>query len=45
MRAIGGSSKKVAFDYDIPLDAMRAALDYYMLHRHAIDARIAAKVA
>jgi uncharacterized protein (DUF433 family) len=45
MRAIDGTSEQVAFDYDIPLDVMKAALAYYKLHRHAIDARIAANVA
>jgi uncharacterized protein (DUF433 family) len=45
MRAINGSPEQVAYDYDIPLDVMKAALEYYKLYRHAIDARIAANVA
>ncbi|HZR98642.1 MAG TPA: DUF433 domain-containing protein [Chloroflexota bacterium] len=33
---------RVAEDYEVPLDAVRAALAYYRQHRRAIDERIAA---
>lgn len=36
---------RVAADYDLPVDAVLAALAYYEKHRAAIDARIAANVA
>lgn len=32
--------KQAAADYDLPLDAVRAAVAYYYRHRQAIDARI-----
>jgi uncharacterized protein (DUF433 family) len=42
MRAIDGGVDEVAFDYDLPKEAVKAAFGYYKRHRHAIDARIAA---
>lgn len=36
---------QVAFDYDIPLEAVEAAILYYQEHRGAIDALLAANAA
>ncbi len=38
---VGQDIDRVADDYDLPRDAIEAALAYYQRHRHAIDARIA----
>ena len=40
--AVDGSAEQVAADYDIPLEAVEAALAYYEAHRSLIDARIEA---
>lgn len=40
--AVGGQARKVAADYDLPVEAVEAALAYYEQHRAVIDARIAA---
>jgi len=36
---------RVAEDYELPLEAVEAALAYYRQHKTAIDARIAANAA
>ncbi len=38
---VAGDPQRVAEDYEVPLEAMEAALAYYALHRGLIDARIA----
>ncbi len=38
----GADVARVAADYDIPIQAVEAALAYYGRHKQAIDARIAA---
>lgn len=43
--AVGGSVSHVAADYDVPLEAVEAAIAYYHQHRSIIDARIAANSA
>ena len=43
--AVGGDPVRVAEDYEVPLDAVRAALAYYRRHRALIDARLAANAA
>ncbi|HEX5415435.1 MAG TPA: hypothetical protein VFZ25_07200 [Chloroflexota bacterium] len=43
--AVQGSAKRAAEDYDLPTDAVKAALAYYERHKQAIDARIAANAA
>jgi uncharacterized protein (DUF433 family) len=40
--AVDGDTARVASDYDISTDAVRAALAYYKAHREIIDARLAA---
>ena len=40
--AIGQDRVQTAVDYDIPLEAMDAALAYYACHKPVIEARIAA---
>lgn len=35
----GGNIEETAHDYDIPVDAVRAALAYYERHREVIDNR------
>jgi hypothetical protein len=44
-RAVGGDVARAAGDYDVPVDAMEAALTYYRQHKQAIDARIAVSAA
>jgi hypothetical protein len=44
-RAVGGDVARAAGDYDVPVDAMEAALAYYRQHKQAIDARIAVSAA
>lgn len=38
----GGDEKQVAVDYELPVDAVRAALAYYRRHAAVINARLAA---
>ena len=40
--AAGGDEEQVAADYEVPVEAVRAALAYYRRHREAIDAHLAA---
>jgi uncharacterized protein (DUF433 family) len=40
--AVGRRAQSVAADYDLPLEAVEAALAYYKQHQSAIDARLAA---
>jgi uncharacterized protein (DUF433 family) len=40
--AVGHRADKVAEDYDLPVEAVEAALAYYRQHQDVIDARIAA---
>jgi uncharacterized protein (DUF433 family) len=42
LRATGGSTAEVAVDYEVPVEAVNAALAYYELHRSLIDERLAA---
>lgn len=44
-QATGGGSDQVSKDYDLPIQAVEAALAYYRRHRAAFDARIAANAA
>ena len=44
-RVGGGDADAVARDYDLPRQAVEAALAYYGRHGPAIDARIAANAA
>ncbi len=41
LRVVHGEVRRAAEDYDIPEDAILAALAYYDEHRYLIDARIA----
>ena len=38
--AVGGDVRRAADDYDVPIEAMQAALAYYRRHQTPIDARI-----
>ena len=40
LRAVNGDVSQAAEDYQIPEEAVRAALDFYHAHKKAIDARI-----
>jgi len=40
-RAVGRNVGRVAEDYDLPREAVEAALAYYRRHRPLIDARLA----
>ncbi|MGH2584285.1 MAG: DUF433 domain-containing protein [Dehalococcoidia bacterium] len=40
--AVGNRARQVAADYDLPLEAVEAALAFYGRHQAVIDARIAA---
>ncbi len=40
--AVGGDMQQVARDYDVPLEAVEAAVAFYRRHKILIDARIAA---
>jgi len=40
--AVGGDEEQTAVDYEVPVEAIRAAVAYYRRHREAIDARLAA---
>lgn len=42
---VEGDADRVAQDYDLPREAVVAALAYYRRHRAVIDARIAANAA
>jgi uncharacterized protein (DUF433 family) len=39
-QAVQNDLDRVAADYDIPREAVEAALAYYQMHQQAIDARI-----
>lgn len=39
--AAGGDPAQVAYDYELPEEAVRAALAYYRKHHTSIDARLA----
>jgi uncharacterized protein (DUF433 family) len=43
--AVGNDVSQVAHDYDVPVEAVEAAIAYYRRHRPLIDARIAANSA
>lgn len=45
LKAQGGKIEVVASDYDLPLDAVRAAELFYRRHREAIDDRLAVNAA
>jgi uncharacterized protein (DUF433 family) len=40
--AVGGAVNRVAADYELPVEAVEAAIAYYHQHRSLIDARVAA---
>jgi uncharacterized protein (DUF433 family) len=40
LRAVGGDIDRVASDYEIPREAVEAALAYYERHKALIDARL-----
>lgn len=40
--AVGSAVSRVAADYDLPVEAVEAAIAYYHRHREIVDARIAA---
>jgi uncharacterized protein (DUF433 family) len=42
LRAVGGDAARVAEDYDLPLEAVEAAIAYYREHQALIDAQIIA---
>ena len=44
-RRVGENVRQVAADYDLPTEAVKAALAYYRRHAAAIEARIAANAA
>ena len=44
-QATGRSAEQVAADYEVPREAVEAALAYYRENRNAIDSRIAANAA
>jgi len=44
LRMVGGDVSAVAEGYNVPRDAVEAALAYYRQHRILIDARLAANV-
>lgn len=39
-QATKGDIERVAQDYDVPLEAVKAAVAFYKLHTEAIDARL-----
>jgi uncharacterized protein (DUF433 family) len=45
LEAVDNCVDRVAEDYDIPVEAVRAAVDYYRAHKEIIDARLAANAA
>jgi uncharacterized protein (DUF433 family) len=42
LSAVGHRARDVAADYDLPMEAVEAALAYYKHHQAVIDARLAA---
>ena len=44
-RAVDGDADRVAADYELPREAVEAALAFYERHRAAIDARLSANAA
>jgi uncharacterized protein (DUF433 family) len=40
LRAVDGDLARTAQDYDVPEEAVRAAVAYYRRHQRAIDARL-----
>ncbi len=42
LRAVGGDIEQVANDYEVPREAVEAAIAYYRKHKELIDNRIAA---
>ena len=45
LKAMDGDVAAVAADYDVPKEAVEAAIAYYQQHTCAIDARLAANAA
>jgi uncharacterized protein (DUF433 family) len=45
LEAVRNDVAQVADDYEVPCEAVEAALAYYRQHRQVIDARIAANAA
>jgi hypothetical protein len=43
--AVGENPEQVAIDYDLPLEAVLAALAYYRQHKELITARMEANIA
>lgn len=43
--AVHDDPARVAADYELPIEAVEAAIAYYRRHRHAIDARLAMNAA
>lgn len=41
LRLVDGDVERTARDYDVPVEAVDAALAYYRLHRAAIEGRLA----
>jgi uncharacterized protein (DUF433 family) len=44
-RVVEGDVQEVAADYDLPVEAVEAALAYYRRHKDIIDNRLAANMA
>ena len=42
---VNGDIRRIARDYDVPVEAVEAAMLYYQQHKTAIDERIAANAA
>lgn len=45
LQMVGEDRRRAAAAYDIPLEAVEAAVAYYREHRAAVDARLAANAA
>ena len=45
LRVVGNDVNQVALDYDVSVDAVRAALAHYARHRELIDAKLALNAA
>ena len=43
VHAADGEAERVSQDYQIPVEAVEAAIVYYLRHKAAIDARLAAQ--
>jgi uncharacterized protein (DUF433 family) len=43
VHAVDGEAERVSQDYQIPVEAVEAAIVYYLRHKAAIDARLAAQ--